>query len=80
MKISKSFKRCFFASKVNNFMKGIVFDDIIKVMKGLKHFLNFSKFGCGPSFANGSDACGPPFGFSLKFSKSFKRFFFVQSK
>ena len=44
-------------------MKGIVFDDIIKVMKGLKHFLNFLKFACGPPFASGSDACGPPFGF-----------------
>ena len=41
-------------------MKEIVFDDIIKVLKGLKHFLNFSKFPCGPPFASASDACGPP--------------------
>ena len=38
----------FFASKVNNFMKEIVFDDILKVSKGFKHFLNFLKFPCGP--------------------------------
>ena len=50
----------FFASTVNNFMKEIVFDDILKISKGLKQFLNFLKFPCGPPFASASDACGPP--------------------
>ena len=48
---------------MNNFMKEIVFDDILKVSKGLKHFLNFFKFPCGPPFASASDACSHPFGF-----------------
>ena len=61
-------------------MKEIVFDDIIKVLKGLKHFLNFSKFSCGPPFASASDACGPPFGFGWKFLNHSKDVFLVQSK
>ena len=57
-------------------MKEIVFDDIIKVLKGLKNFLNFSKFTCGPPFASASDACGPPFGFGWKFLNHSKDVFF----
>ena len=52
---------------MNNFMKEIVFDDILKVSKGLKHFFNFVKFPCGPPFESASDACGPPFVFRSKF-------------
>ena len=48
-------------------MKEILFDDIVKVLKSFKHIMNFSKFSCGPPFASGSDACGPPFGFWWKF-------------
>ena len=58
-------------------MKGIVFDDIIKVMKGLKHFLNFLKLAFGPPFASGSDACGPPFAFGWKFLNHSKDVFFA---
>ena len=61
---------------MNNFMKEIVFDDILKVSKGLKHFLNFLKFPCGPPFASASDACGPPFGFRSKFLNHSKHVFF----
>ena len=63
VKISKSFKTCFFASKVNNFMKEIVFDHMIKVSKTFKYFMNLLKFPCGPPFASGSHACGTPFRF-----------------
>ena len=41
-------------------MKEIVLDDSFTVLESLKHFLNFLKFSCGPPFACGSDACGPP--------------------
>ena len=51
----------------NFFIKKIVLHDCIKVSKGFKHFLNFFKFSCGPTFASASDACGPPFGFGSKF-------------
>ena len=56
-------------------MKEIVLDDSFTVLESLKHFLNFSKFSCGPPFACGSDACGPPFGFRSKFLNHSKRIF-----
>ena len=60
---------------MNNFMKEIVFDHIIKVWKGFKHFLNFLKFPCGAAFASASDACRPPFGFGSKFLNYLKHVF-----
>ena len=48
-------------------MKKKVFDDSLKVWEGLKDFLNFLKFPCGPPFGSASDACGPPFRFESKF-------------
>ena len=66
---------CFFAPKVNIFMKKKVFDDSLKVWEGLKDFLNFLKFPCGPPFGSGSDACGSPFGFESKFLNHSKRVF-----
>ena len=48
-------------------MKEIVLDDSFEVLEGLKDFLNFLKFSCGPPFACGSDAFGLPFGFKSNF-------------
>ena len=56
-------------------MKKIVLDYLFIVLKGLKHFLNFLKFSCAPPFGSASDACGPPFGFRLKFLNLSKRVF-----
>ena len=59
-------------------MKEIVLDDSFKVLEGLKHFLNFLKFSCGPPFACASDACGPLFGFRSKFLNHSKRIFMAR--
>ena len=56
-------------------MKKIVLDDFFIVLKGLKHFLNFLKFSCGPPFGSASYACGPSFGFESKFLNLSKRVF-----
>ena len=80
VKIFKSFKIQFYWSDINVFIKKLVLNDSCKVLKGLKEFLNFLKFPCGPPFACASDACGPPFGFRSKFLNCSKCNFILQYK
>ena len=75
VKISKSFKMHFSGYNINIFIKKLVLNDSCKVLKGLKQFLNFLKFPCGPLFACASNACGPPFGFGSKFLNHSKSIF-----
>ena len=52
---------------MNNFIKEIVFDHIIKVSKGLNHFLNFLKFPCGPRLQVQVTPVVPPLVFGQNF-------------
>ena len=45
---------------MNNFMKEIIFDDILNVSKGLKQFLNFSNFPVVPPLQVQATPVVPP--------------------
>ena len=41
-------------------------------MEGFQALFQFFEIFCGPPFRSASDACGPPFGFELKFQNHSK--------